>query len=503
MTRQFLPATRLASLWIAALCALLTAQRGFAAERIEERWYVLLMNQERAGHAVEREIVDEEGRTTIGSIMLFKLERLGSEITLRIETTFVEKDGRPLEMSMVQDMGLAAVTEMYRFTDEGVIQESTTGGRTTTRTHPLPEGDWLTPAQARDLVARKLAEGAETFSYAVLSPPSGLTPVTQTHRVKGRKAVEVFGKTVPAIEWIVTQSVMPNVETTEYVDRHGEVVRSELNMGAFTMTMLAADRELAMSKFDAPELMAGTLVQPNRAIDNPRAAKRAAYVLSLAQEGEIQELPSAAAQKVERLDARRLRVTVDVARAPAAPEGDVEDARYRDASTMADSDDPAIKRLARAALEGIPNDPAMQAEALRVFVHNYIQQKSLGVGFATASEVCQTREGDCSEHGVLLAALMRAAGIPSRVVSGLVYVDSFMGERQVFGFHMWAQALLPKGNGMAWVDFDATMPDDVTFDATHIAVSTSSLAEGDVVNSMAALVGLLGNLRIDVERVEH
>ena len=73
---------------------------------------------------------------------------------------------------------------------------------------------------------------------------------------------------------------------------------------------------------------------------------------------------------------------------------------------------------------------------MRASVHHYIDDKSLGVGFASASEVCATREGDCSEHAVLLVALLRAAGIPSRAVSGVVYVDSFVGERQVFGFHV-------------------------------------------------------------------
>ena len=41
---------------------------------------------------------------------------------------------------------------------------------------------------------------------------------------------------------------------------------------------------------------------------------------------------------------------------------------------------------------------------------------------ATAAEVARSREGDCTEHAVLLAALARARGIPARVAMGLVYV---------------------------------------------------------------------------------
>src|SRR5690606_5201760 len=99
--------------------------------------------------------------------------------------------------------------------------------------------------------------------------------------------------------------------------------------------------------------------------------------------------------------------------------------------------------------------PAVIAEKLRRFVHSYISNKSLDVGLASASEVCRTREGDCTEHATLLAAALRFAGIPSRVVSGLIYAEEFAGRSRIFGYHMWTQALLPDDAGaMRWVDLD-------------------------------------------------
>ena len=50
------------------------------------------------------------------------------------------------------------------------------------------------------------------------------------------------------------------------------------------------------------------------------------------------------------------------------------------------------------------------------------RRRTFSQAFATAAEVAQSREGDCTEHAVLLAALARACGIPSRVAIGLVYV---------------------------------------------------------------------------------
>ena len=61
------------------------------------------------------------------------------------------------------------------------------------------------------------------------------------------------------------------------------------------------------------------------------------------------------------------------------------------------------------------------AEKLCRFVSFYAFEEKLLVGFASASEVARKREGDCTEHGILLAGLGSSDGDPPRVVSGLVY----------------------------------------------------------------------------------
>jgi hypothetical protein len=124
------------------------------------------------------------------------------------------------------------------------------------------------------------------------------------------------------------------------------------------------------------------------------------------------------------------------------------------------------------------------------------------VGFATASEVARTRQGDCSEHAVLLAALLRGAGIPSRTVSGLIYTDEFLGRKNVFAYHMWTQAWLTQGVGGRWVDLDATL-DALPFDAAHIALATSSQSDVGAVNDIVKIAGLLGRLSLQVVWVDE
>ncbi|MEM8757769.1 MAG: transglutaminase-like domain-containing protein, partial [Planctomycetota bacterium] len=148
-------------------------------------------------------------------------------------------------------------------------------------------------------------------------------------------------------------------------------------------------------------------------------------------------------------------------------------------------------------------DPRTRARLLRRFVYRYVNAKSLGVGFGSASEVARTRAGDCTEHAVLLAALLRADGIPSRVVSGLIYAERFEGRDDILGYHMWTQAWLTSDDGEpGWFDFDATLGGDRPTDATHIALDISTLDDGEAVNSMLRLTPMIGRLNVSVESFE-
>jgi hypothetical protein len=306
---------------------------------------------------------------------------------------------------------------------------------------------------------------------------------------------------------------MPNVTMESFVDERGEDIRSTVNLGGITMEMIATEREVALSPFDAPEMMVGTLVAPTGDIAEPRSSRQASLVLRLTGDDERTEMPdlvTAGGQRVERLGRRAVRVTLDLDDPVLLNEADRAawyDARYLGSSMMIDLEDAKLRETLDAALRGVAEDAsdAVKAEAIRRFVFRFIDNKNLGVGFASASETCRTREGDCSEHAALLTALLRMAGIPSRTVSGLVFVDQFMDAERVFGFHMWSQALLPAEAGAdgrprwAWVDLDAAISPRYPTDAARVAVVTSTLADDDLINSMVDIAVLMGQLSIEIE----
>jgi hypothetical protein len=362
------------------------------------------------------------------------------------------------------------------------------------------------PAAAERAVREGVAAKSDPITVRTIDATTGVQVVEVTRRGFEPAEIEVDGKKVGATRTVSTTSSVPGLETVEYVDADGVPLRVETSMMGIRMVMRAASeaeaRRVGGEGAEMPELMVRTFVSPEGVIERPRSSVRASYLVSV-DAGRLPAIPQTASQRVEAVGERSARVTVDVESPAPAPAGDAADERYLASTATINAQDPEIVRLKGVAVREAGEDPAARSEAIRRFVHEFIRKKSLGVGFATASEVARRREGDCTEHAVLLAAMLRADGIPARTASGLVYADQFAGEERIFGYHMWAQALLPaEGGGHAWVDLDAALSETRPTDATHIALSVSALADGQMQESFASMAAMMGNLSIRVERAE-
>jgi transglutaminase-like putative cysteine protease len=137
-----------------------------------------------------------------------------------------------------------------------------------------------------------------------------------------------------------------------------------------------------------------------------------------------------------------------------------------EATDYLQSKDEKVVELAKRAV-GETKDAAKAARQIEAFVDGYITQKDLSVGYASAAEVAQSRQGDCSEHAVLTAAMCRAVGIPARIVCGLVYADSFLSKQSIFGGHMWTEVYL----GDVWLGLDSTRSGQRGYGPGHIALT--------------------------------
>ena len=102
--------------------------------------------------------------------------------------------------------------------------------------------------------------------------------------------------------------------------------------------------------------------------------------------------------------------------------------------------------------------------------------------FSSALETLNAGFGDCGEHAVLLAALLRASGIPARVVLGMVYV----GRKSGYYYHAWVMAFTGE-----WVFADPA------FGIFPAATERIPLIIDDTGESSVDIVTLIGRLKIE------
>ncbi len=151
---------------------------------------------------------------------------------------------------------------------------------------------------------------------------------------------------------------------------------------------------------------------------------------------------------------------------------------YLSSTLLIQSDHPSITAAAdKIVSEG---SSAMEAAAkISNWVYNNLE-KQYTFSIPSAVEVLKIKTGDCNEHTVLFTALARAAGIPTRISTGLVY------HQGSFYYHAWADVYLG-----GWVSVDPLM-NQFPADATHL-----KLVEGGL-DKQVQLVQTMGNLKIEV-----
>ena len=147
-------------------------------------------------------------------------------------------------------------------------------------------------------------------------------------------------------------------------------------------------------------------------------------------------------------------------------------------SPFIQSDHQKIKDLAQKILQDEDSVPLNRARRLLMWVYDNIEKRPV-VSLPDALSTLDNRAGDCNEHAVLLAALARAADIPARIETGLVYLDGR------FFYHAWNLLYVGK-----WITADAAFG-QLPADVTHIRFATGSQQQFN-------LMGVIGKVKISV-----
>jgi len=315
------------------------------------------------------------------------------------------------------------------------------------------------------------------------------------YRVDGERGTEMFdGTRTNLFKVHVENSVAPSLRVRGYVDREGHWLKTETEMFGIVLETYTVPETEALKSIAGAELdLALANVILVRGLQNPHKLHEATYRIHLEEGNPADYFPEGPTQSVESVDAHTILLTV---RRIDPPEPTVisrkADQKYLKANQFLQANDYEITRLARQSAAGIA-DPVRQAVNMEKTVFDKIRNKSFSSAMASAAEVAKSLEGDCTEHAMLLAAMLRAGRLPSRVCSGFVYSETLNG----FAGHMWTEVWLRD----RWYPLDATLGLGGV-GAGHLKISDSALDENAPapIVSFLPMLEMLGQMTIEVER---
>lgn len=485
-------------------------------------WFIIELQGGKAGHG-HTTVTRDGDRITTRTDLKLAIRRGDAEVRMNVEQESREwVDGTAAGFKHSMTLGNVPIRMKGRIRDGKVRITEEQFGVEREKTYSFDPATRLAWGLLIEQHKHGLKPGTKytVMTYEPSMRPDG--PIETRVEVIGPEEVDVLGRRIRAtrVRLTVKLAARPaqsdqaaagqagaaaaavmgtEIVSDAWVDDQLSPIRMDTMLGGMKMRMLRASRAEAEADGKPPELFLSLFVSLKGKLKSD--ARRVVYKFSVSGEEPLPDLPTTDMQRFERIDDRSGRLIVtrsdwDALRkaAPDAPDARPPEnvKRFLESSLYADAKDARIRKLTDRAVKDAAS-PADRADKLRAFVSDYVDEKNLSTGFATASEVAESREGDCTEHAVLLAAMARAAGIPARGVGGIVRVPSPGGQSSDFGYHMWTQVWL---NGR-WIDIDAALR-QTECDVTHIAMTILDLNESSLADASLQLLPLMGRLSMEV-----
>lgn len=482
-----------------------------AGEVLHERWEALYLANKKVGHGHVVHTKDGSGpvvmyRTEV--TQSFAMVRNGDAVTLETTSRFLEepKTGKVMLFESEQRQGGSAMQLSGRL--EGDTIRLTVNGKEVT--FPYPMGA-VGPYTADERIREKGFEPGTVVEVMVFNDRDPKKPADYRNEVIRREVVDVEGKPREAIRCDVRHSLFPDMNIVTWLDDAGHPLVVENPLGAMgTMRVVTCDKATALKPNDPPDLFAASMIVPRRPLKNIRRLRRATYQITSQNDAPVR-VYSGEGQDVNPSSAKIALVSVTVpgliekaALFRAIPVRDPKWDDYLKPTTYLQSDDPKVVELAKE-IRGDETNPVWLAKRIERVIFEKMRRRNLTKAFSSASEVAASLEGDCTEHAVLAAAVARAIGLPSRVVTGLAYLEPGRGsglsaaaDTGAFGFHMWAEVMV---GPEVWWPVDAALG-GVT--AAHIAIRKSAMDQIEPALELGSEILLMvGALQIEVVATEY
>ena len=462
----------------------------------KEIWQVIYLGKSRIGHSrtyIRSVTIDGKSFLKCENETHLSIKRFGQ--TLQIDTrreTEESPDGGLRSFTYEMKNPPAAPTHSSGRIVEGnrLAGEISIGGTTHDFSMPWDPGT-KSPAYLDRLPVDHPFKPFQTVVCKEFLPEQ--MQVSEVHLTAGRRESVTLldGHRKTLLKLTVMESIMPQTPSQAYVDDHGDVVVSTAEMLGQTLTTYTVPAEEALKEVAGAQMdIAVNTLVASAAIPNAHHTQRAVYRIKIRGEDPTPFFPSYPYQKVIRSGVDECQITVRAVPPVATNRNIRVDRQFLASSRYLQTNDSQVMMHVDSAARTIV-EPAKIAVAMETYVNQKLQRKDFSTALASAAEVARSLQGDCTEHAVLLAAMLRARNIPSRIAVGLVYIEPLAA----FGGHMWTEALL----GDRWVPLDATLGLGGT-GADHIKLADSSFADNapSPMTTFLPLLHVLGRIELTV-----
>ncbi|HEY3298815.1 MAG TPA: transglutaminase domain-containing protein [Armatimonadota bacterium] len=483
----------LAAFVLIVIAASLAAISASAEPSPGASWMGIYFGKSKIGYAkFNTDRVEYEGRECyrMFSSINTRLLVLGMDVAQQIDSTiYVNDKNTPVYEVFTMSSAGHTTNVTAKFSRDEIVAELTAEGAETHKTIPIPPGskvigDTMFPSNNMKIkVGDRLVN--KVFNPLTLSLDEVRTEVLREEQLE-------FGGSMN--DYLVVKSATSMGDITCWQDRNGDVLKA---IGPMGFTMIRETENVARSQtapdgsaeYLTPSDLAANAAAPvSSDIADPRNVKYLKIRFSGIAEKSL--AISDAVQKASITGSGPYTVeyelsaeTGDASKSLTLPVSGENQADFLEESAYVQPKNEEISKLSTQIVGGEKN-ASKAVSLLRSWVNTNMRSKG-DVGIVRSSlDVLHTKTGVCRDYAILYTALARSAGIPTKVVSGLVF---WQGK---FYYHAWAESYTGR-----WTPVDATLPTDFV-DATHI-----KFAEGDA-TSMFSLARLMGVIKAEILKVE-
>ena len=488
------PATRTASTSRRSGGRPVDSPRVSKIELLDEIWQVIHLDGHRIGYSrtiFERIGTGKEVRIRTTSEVQMSVLRFGQTTRMRAFTRTIESaSGDLLSFEMESGTGRKKSRMTGRLEGRQMVTETLANGRRDKRYYDWRAGIKSPTYQDRLIRTFPMRPG-EIRRFKTFDPEAG--QLTEVRLAAGNYRVRrlLNGRRRKLLHVRVTSSVSPTETVNTYLDDKGRPVLSESEFIGKTLSHYTVPKAAALKAIQHAELDIGLRsILRTAPIRDAHKQRRIAYRITMTGDDPARYFVANKRQRFKRIDERTVELTILPSQIPRRTFYVKTDPEFTAPSRYLQSNDRRVREHARRAA-GYETNAIRIALQMEKYVARKIKNKNFSTALATAADVARDMQGDCTEHAVLLAAMLRVRRIPSRIAVGLIY------DRRIGGFvsHMWTEAWL---SGQ-WIPFDATRGEGGIGPA-HIKLAHASFANKSAaaITVFVPLMNVLGKWRIEV-----